>query len=203
MTNRITLLRNLMGLSRTTINKRYNIPRGTIQNWESNRYPLTEKGARRLIQAAESEGIDVSLEWLLNGTGAPPQSPDYTITFEDNHAEVSDEIQKELDFFREHNSEAISHVVKDHHMAPNIEVGDIVVGNRLFGDDIPACHMKQCIVQTAAHGLRVRILKCSNIPNQYHLVALNHKVEDFIETHYVEVISAAPIIWLRKNLSKI
>lgn len=201
MTNRVTLLRNLMGLSRTVINQRYKIPRGTIQNWESDRYPLTEKGAKRLIQAAESEGINVSLEWLLDGTGTPPQSPDYTISYEDTHNGIPENIQKELEFFKSHNSNAISYIVKDNHMLPDITAGDIVAGNRLFGDDIALCHMKKCIIQTEEHGLCVRILKCSNVPNQYHLISKNRDVEDFTETHYAKVISAAPIIWLRRHLA--
>jgi len=74
---RLKCLREMTGLSRDLINKRYKIARGTLQNWESARFGgLTRKGAIIVVDAMNAEGVRVTLEWLLDGLGEKPKFAD-------------------------------------------------------------------------------------------------------------------------------
>ena len=74
---RLKTCREMTGLSRDMFNKRYGIPRGTIQNWETARFGgLTPKGAKNIVKAFHAEGIRVTADWLLHGLGNSPQFSD-------------------------------------------------------------------------------------------------------------------------------
>ena len=76
---RLKSLREMTGLSRNDFHKRYGIPRGTLQNWESARFGgLTLKGARNIVIAFNAEGIKCDMDWLLHGTGPSPRFTDHT-----------------------------------------------------------------------------------------------------------------------------
>ena len=197
-TNRVYQLRQLMGLSRSDICKRYGIPRGTLQNWEAGRYPLSEKGAHRLCMVADAEGIHVTANWLRLGEG---DKPEISSLNRDTYTELTESIpliKSEIEFFKKHNDNTIELVVHDAHMVPLFQLGDVVAGIRYFHDDIIKTNGRCCIVHTIEHGLLLRQIRATEIPDRYHLLSHNRDIDGKTELQYCQVISAAPIIWHRR-----
>ena len=70
---RIEEIRDMTHLSRRAFSSKHQISYGTLQNWESGRYKgLTQEGLITLIQAFRKEGIEVTTDYLLYGSGAKP-----------------------------------------------------------------------------------------------------------------------------------
>ncbi|MAJ81399.1 MAG: hypothetical protein CMF41_00620 [Legionellales bacterium] len=201
---RLKCLREMTGLSRDLINKRYNIARGTLQNWESARFGgLTRKGAAIAVQAMQAEGVDVTLDWLLHGLGHEPR-------FSKNLSQPANEdinlsrmpgynvATQELLHFRNHNTNSIDMVISDDSMLPKYFPGDMVAGNRRYQEEIESLVGFNCIIQTPTHGSMVRNLRNGDEPGKYHLFALNWDSSISRPILYnEEVLSAAPIIWVR------
>lgn len=205
---RLKSLREMTGLSRDMIKKRYGIARGTLQNWESARFGgLTEKGARIIIRALKAEGVTCQLQWLLYGVGPEPLFANQALpssnapapeVFDISEAEL-DDITAELLCFRQNNPDCIDLVVADDGMLPHYRVGDFVAGNRYYRDEINKVVGQVCILQTQEHGMLLRHLKNGDEPGQYHLLATNATGNARQPALYnVDVISAAPVIWLRR-----
>ena len=101
--SRLKSLREMTGLSRNDFHKRYGIPRGTLQNWESARFGgLTMKGAKNIIRAFTAEGINCDIDWLLYGTGSSPKFTESTQghrnqELKKHHASRLDEVLAILD----------------------------------------------------------------------------------------------------------
>ncbi len=201
---RLKCLREMTGLSRDMINSRYNIARGTLQNWESARFGgLTDKGAEASVKAMRAEGIDVTIEWLLHGLGQPPKfSPklshalnyDKSITDQPGYEKATQELMS----FKKGNSNAIDFIVADDSMEPKFYIGDIVAGNKHYLDAIESTIGQNCIVQTSIYGTLIRQIRQGDEPGKYHLFALNWQSEVTRPIMYnVEILSAAPIIWTR------
>ena len=189
-----------MGISKIELHRRYSIPRGTLQNWESGRHPLTEKGAQRLVNAASAEGVKVTSQWLIDGKGSKPTSTH--LKNEDlGSISIPEPIQNEINFFLSNNSIGITHLISDDHMAPLFLKGHVVAGIRMYGDNINSLHMRHCIIQTKEYGILVRTLKVTERPLHFHLLSLNNEISGTTELQYIDVISAAPILWHRKNLT--
>lgn len=70
---RLKTLRKLADLTREDIAERYAISASTLRSWEDGRATgLTEQGARRIIGAFKSEGIQCNIGWLMYGKGNQP-----------------------------------------------------------------------------------------------------------------------------------
>lgn len=70
---RVRLLRRMTGLSREAFAIRHHIAASNFQNWEKPRFGgLTEKGAGKLVEAFDKEGVKTSVEWLMYGHDAAP-----------------------------------------------------------------------------------------------------------------------------------
>ncbi|MBF12896.1 MAG: hypothetical protein CMF46_00840 [Legionellales bacterium] len=205
---RLKLCRDMTGLSRDLFDKRYGIPRGTIQNWESARFGgLTSKGANNIIRAFHAEGVMVSSQWLLHGLGHSPKFTDNPISPVEperlqhniNHPD-QDNIVSELLFFKKNNPDPIEYLLPDDSMHPVYVCGSYVAGNRLYQHQIDQAIGNICIIQTFHLGHIVRLLKAGSQPGLYHLLALNvHSQRDKLFEYDVEILSAAPIIWYRKT----
>ena len=73
---RLRRARVLAGLAtRREFEAKYRISANTLQGWEQGKNPLSEKGAKRVVEAFTHEGLMCTLEWLLHGTGMPPLFP--------------------------------------------------------------------------------------------------------------------------------
>lgn len=70
---RIISLRKETLLSRKAFSQKYDIPLGSLQNWESGRYQsLTKHAVDVLINAFAREGINCTADWLLYGKATIP-----------------------------------------------------------------------------------------------------------------------------------
>lgn len=205
---RLKLLRTeLLRLSRNNVAERYDIPAGTIQNWEDARHGgLTEKGARRFIEVLKAQGISCKLEWLLYGIGYPPEQlshRQYRVgsqkTVAANQAKELDDIAKELILFYEHHSNAVDLIVSDDAMLPRFLQGDHLAGKRYFNEDINRLLGQVCIIQTQAGIVTVRQLMSGNNQGHYDLVSLNRESTlDELDIFDVRIFSAAPVLWIRR-----
>lgn len=205
---RLLMLREMLNLSRNKIDKRYNIARGTLQNWESARFGgLTAKGAKSIIRAYRAEGVECTEDWLMHGIGAEPVlhkgHPAYQLTqTEQNRVLASDHhnITNEILYFRAHNSQAIDMIITDNAMEPWLKIGDIVAGVRFFREQIEKLVGQTCIIQTAEYGTLVRKLYASSQKGTYNLQATNID-QQLIPTCLtgVHILSAAKVIWMRST----
>lgn len=210
--NRLKSLREMTGLSRNDFHKRYGIPRGTLQNWESARFGgLTQKGARNIIRAFNAEGIACDIDWLLHGTGVSPKFNDHTPQQRNQelkkHTDVNEHIfeaetniiTKEILFFRQQHDNAIDIVVADDAMQPKWQPGDYIAGVKHFQEDIIKTIGKYCIVQTQEYGNILRQVMPGDDPNLYNLLAINYQTKVKRPVLYnIAILSAAPVIWTRK-----
>ena len=202
--NRVRKLRDALHLSRGHFERTHGIPQQTLQGWEDARWgTLTDKGAIKLIQAYQQEGLHVTLEWLMYGVGndplatrniAEPGHPNYQVILTEQ-AIISQEVQ----LFHQHNPKAIDLIIQDDAMLPCLAPGDLVAGKRFFDQAIEQVLGLLCIIQTKTGIMLVRKLEQGSEPGLYKLSSLNPNTtvsEPRLED--VSLFSAAPIIWIRK-----
>ena len=195
---RLIILRELSGLSRHALYQRYDLAPGTLQNWESARSGgLSEKGARKLISIYRAEGVYCDEQWLLHGIGT---EPDYTRNNLNHNVKITNNIAKEILYFKKHNTYATELVVQDDAMLPWYKPGDVVMGIRVFKHDITKLIGSVCIIQTKEHGKLVRLLKPGEHEEVYTLQALNvtsnHSRACITN---VALHSVASITWIRSS----
>lgn len=197
--HRLKLCRNLLGISRDTLQAKYGIARGTIQNWETPRSGgLTEVGAEACIQAFQAEGLQCTVSWLLHGLNSEP----YVIGSGDvtKHTHIShkrDQVTDLLLKFRTHQTNPIEFIIDDDSMKPIYNLGDFVAGNAKYMDDIQHCVDQICIVQVANQGTMLRYITISKLdPHKFDLIAVNPsaKVEQPV-IYNAKVYSASPVLF--------
>lgn len=207
---RLKSLRLMAGLSRKTFQDNYLVSASTVQSWEDAKAGgLTEKGARKVIKYFQQEGIRCAVDWLLYGIGLPPQFSDKL--FQQhlqqqeamiNRPEMSEDraIVNELLAFRQHNPDAVEFIVPDNGMSPLYLKGDYVAGKRRHNENINSVVGLDCVVETKENEVFLRRLRMGSQPGLYTLICLNPEanVTEFA-LHDREILSAAPVIWLRRK----
>lgn len=201
---RIKSIRKTLKMSRKALGLKYDIPPGTIQNWEDGRFGgLTEKGAKKMMYAFLQEGIACNLEWLMYGTSQNPLKQQNALS---QQIEVetfpldSVAIVRELECFYQFNRNAVDAIVADDSMTPYFYPGDHVAGRRYFGKEIQRLMGQNCIVQTELGQVLVRKLQKGKIDNSYRLICCNP--ETMMQSlDNVKLFSAAPVIWIRRKNS--
>ncbi len=206
----------LLHLSRNALANRHTdlLSKSALQNWEDGRYGgLTEKGAKKFIQALEKENIECSLQWLLYGVGSPPVelynhgrfSLDLPNTATTQRPVSTDEeaIEKELRFFKAVYGDTLDAIVRDNGLNPFLGIGDYVAGIRYTGKEINQAINQLCIVQTYEGLLLTRKLQAGSKTDYYTLTCTSPELElsDSV-INDVKLFSVAPIAWVRKPLSK-
>lgn len=203
---RLKRLREYLGFSRKMLEKRHGISSGSLQNWEDVRYGgLTQKGALSLVKAFQAEGIHCTFDWLYNGDGVDPLS-DYlsarptqaSVPKSSNKASL---VTQELQFFHQLHPNSIDTILKDDSMEPRFSAGDIIAGIRYFHPDLEQLVGLDCIIQTKAGETLVRRLQSGTKPGYFKLMALNPSDASANDLE-IEIFSAAPIIWVRRDLSR-
>jgi len=217
---RIRTLRDALRYSREDFAQKYGEKHGftysALQSWEAVRWHgLTENGARKLVACFKEEGLDITIEWLMYGTGTDPYEqavrkglasilPESAFNrAEEPAASYSAEkpgIAQELRVFHQHNPGSVDAMVTDDGMSPWLMPGDHVAGQRYFDDDIEQGINQPCIIQTLAGNTLIRLLKPGKDISYYTLVCtnLNTTVNEAIIEN-VKLFSAAPITWIRKK----
>lgn len=199
---RLKLVRQLTGLTRQQIEKKYNISANTLQSWEvAKKGGLTMLGAKRMLTVIEAEGIRCSMEWLMHGTGSPPQITDrrYLESYgTDTKHQLSEQevIAEELLSFCTTYPETLHMVVADDAMEPHYYVGDQVAGKTYPSSLLHLLAGRECIVQTGNQTM-LRHLRKNTQDNLYDLVCLNPKT-DCSPLLAQTIINAAPVSWHRQ-----
>lgn len=205
---RIKTARSLAGISRKDLEQKYGISMHTLQSWELGRNPLTEKAASKLVEIFHSTGVSCSTQWLLNGSGKSPSlvasefvpfptlDKDIAPLFTQENA-----IQKEIEFFKANNPNALVIMVSDDTMEPTYSKGDFVGGIQYMDtSEIEKCIGHDCIVEIS-EGIYFRRLVQRK--NGYALVCLNSQTE--IEDPVIfskKLLAVTPIIWHRWKFKK-
>lgn len=202
---RLKLARNMAGLTREELEQKYGISASTIQSWEAAKAGgLTEKGANRAISVFRQEGIWCTIDWLLNGLGAPPQASStyfHGVQEETTHSSISDDqaIQQELTKFRVLHTEVLELIIADDAMLPYYQIGDHVMGKPKQGDDIQSLVGSDCIVETVEGEILLRRLRVGMHSGIYTLFCTNPDTEVLHPTMYNQKLkSAAAVLWKRR-----
>lgn len=200
---RLKMTRTLAGISRKDLEDKYGISMHTLQSWELGRNPLTEKAASRLVEIFHSTGVSCSIQWLLEGVGKGPAllnaefSPYPTI---DNDIAPlfaqENTIQKEIEFFKTNNPNAVVIMVSDDAMEPIYSNGDFVGGVKYIDlQKIDECIGHDCIIEIGDGTFFRRLMKRKN---GYSLVCVNAQTEtDEPVIFSKNILSATPVIWHR------
>jgi DNA-binding transcriptional regulator YiaG len=217
---RVRLVRRMTGLTRVALSKKYGVSASNFQNWEGPRYGgLTEKAARILAIVCGKEGVEVTVEWLMYGSGMPPAivyKPLYSQLevkgHENNYATTTTyeqeampqekrsvelaKIAQELELFKQnYNHDVLVTVVTDKAMEPIYKIGDYIAGKR--HTNIAAFLQNECIVELSDRKLLVRVLEPGNEDRAYNLVSSNTDIRPNIVRN-VKILSVAPVMWIRR-----
>lgn len=213
---RLRRARILAGIStRREFEEKHNISANTLQGWEQGKNPLSEKGARRVIEAFKKEGLICSIEWLVEGHGMPPRP------YEMIHAGLRDEVQndqslvdfnlkeeeaiyKEIQLFRQLNNNAIVLTISDDSMEPYFSIGDYIGGCQIFSDHINEYMGKICIIELENNLILPRQLQPGKHPNCYTAACTNPQTSATpLNIYNVKIVSAAPILWHRRKITSL
>lgn len=195
---------DLLRLTRDKFSQLTGISVNTLQNWEQARNKgLTEESAKRLLQAYRHEGIECSLEWLLFGMGEKPTSPfDRHKIIPSKNISENENITKELQFFQELNGDVISTTITDDSMSPCFWTGDIVAGKRYTDAMMNKAIGLPSIVELPNGIMLVRMLEIGSKPGLFNLSCANPHtlLKKLLED--IELISATPVLWMRRKMLK-
>ncbi len=81
-------------------------------------------------------------------------------------------------------------------LIPVYRAGDVVIGTKLFGENIKQAIGKDCIAQTTDGRGFVRVVQAGSNDNLYTLRSFNHQSQDVRD---VELVWAAPIAWITRS----
>ena len=215
---RLRRARVLAGLTtRREFEKKYSISANTLQGWEQGKNPLSEKGARRVVEAFNWEGLLCSVEWLMHGTGIPPRPYDMinagvkndmkqdNVLSEQNIRE-EEVIYRETQLFKEQNVNSIIVTIADDAMEPYYFTGDHIGGVRVFNGEIDRFIGKMCIVELEHNLILPRLLQTGSEDRtkdgKYNVCCTNPTTSASPLNYYnVNIVSAAPILWHRRKIS--
>jgi transcriptional regulator with XRE-family HTH domain len=213
--DRLRRARILAGIAtRREFEKKYQISANTLQGWEQGKNPLSKKGATRIIEALKIEGLICSLEWLMNGSGVPPRpfemtNNEFTSTDMENFfSQVSlqeeQAIYQELQAFKSHNPNPIIITISDDAMEPHYRMGDYVGGVRFIkAEDIQLYLGQPCIVELADHTILPRYIHADSESGTYTLSCTNFQSKNPpLNIFNARILSAAPILWHRRKLTR-
>lgn len=199
---RLLALRGLAGLSRDLLHKRYGIAKATVQNWESARAGgLTRKGAQRILKVYHAEGVICSFDWLMHGVGSGPELVHQlqSVSNSDIPGKASMlGLAHDIAFLRSLYDHVVDMPLDDCSMQPAYPQSAHVAGISYFRDQIQLAVGHDCIIHAVSHPPMFRRLLPSDQVDHYHLVPLNLSGDFTIITN-VEVLSAAPVLWVRSE----
>lgn len=212
---RLRRARVLAGLAtRREFEAKYRISANTLQGWEQGKNPLSEKGAKRVVEAFNHEGLICTLEWLLHGTGMPPRPYEMLrmgVTTNIKHSsrnleqlnlEEEERIYKETLLFRDHYQGSIVLSIVDGSMLPYFKEGDYVGGIQVPNEDINHYLNELCILELEHNVILPRLLQKGSREGVYTASCTNPTSKSApLNLIDVKIISVAPIIWHRKKLS--
>ncbi|MGC6403750.1 MAG: hypothetical protein ACON5A_00720 [Candidatus Comchoanobacterales bacterium] len=198
--NRLKRLRRMTGMSRKDFSAAYTISQGTLQNWETGRFGgLTEKGARVILRAFRQEKIFCGFEWLMYGVGEEPivyKEVEQSSSVSGVPLRVST-VEQDLDFMHQLHKDAITYYIDDDSMAPIYCRGSYVMGIKVQKNDFVSLSNRVCIVQTFDHRKIIRQVRLGKDRFSFNLHAINYAECAKPVIYNEEIMSAAPVYWVR------
>lgn len=201
---RVRLVRNMIDLTINDFALKIGVSDRTIKYWENGEAGgLTEKGAEKIVNSCNEIGLQCGIIWLLHGAGTQPVLIDkpyqtsLSLTTPANND--SDIIKKEVHYFHANNSNAITMQITDDSMEPYFNIGDIVGGKRKPNKELIKALHQDCIIETKDQQIFCRRLLPGSQPRLFNLCCTNQKTNEIFVVTDVEISSAAPIIWIRRQ----
>jgi DNA-binding transcriptional regulator YiaG len=196
--SRVKLARSMLGLTRKQFEANSNISVNTLQAWESEKNMLTDKGAKKLIEAFIKLGLMCSEDWLLTGNG---QAPILLQGMSELPNEMSEDlcILREIETFKALNPDPVVVIVQDNGMEPMYAIGDFVGGNRKKSDQIDRLIGKNCIIETLQGDTFVRKILKGSKPQLFNLACINIGTDQQPIIPDMRIKCAAKIVLVRKK----
>ena len=144
----------------------HNIPASSIERWEQGQIP-SESSCAKIIAAAKTHDIEISLEWLMYGLGANP-----TIKKTNQLEQTPAIIQKLLKTAKQPKQFYEAFEIKDDAMKPHYRSGEWIIIQKILTKDASLLHNKICVVETN-HGRHLRLVKQQSLPELFDLVITN------------------------------
>ncbi|EKD71855.1 MAG: hypothetical protein ACD_46C00083G0005 [uncultured bacterium] len=202
--NRLRHLRALLHVSRAFLEDTYGIPEVTLKSWENGTAKLTSVGAKRCVAVYRAEGLIVSENWILSGTGLDPiaavtLNQYFSEPIKKNISAENDEICmiQDANVFKKSYPNAVVLIVSGDEMRPFYKPGDYIGGKMRYAKDIKNAINKDCIIhlKDGSHFFR-RLIK--NNDGGFNLTCLNPNENTLEPVMFnVKIEGAAPIIWHR------
>lgn len=201
---RLLILRGMLGLSRDAIDRRYGIAKSTLQNWESARNALSEKGAVQIFNAYHAEKINFTMDWLLYGIGLDPTFANAAPHGNPNHSlpkallPVRKHVINEVLLLRKLYPDLVDMAITDDSMSPHYPNACYIAGIKVFKPHIDTLQGDDCLIHAPGIGLVFRRLLPGSSTNLYHLAPIN-LIPDYPIITDAEVIFAARVFWVRSD----
>ena len=202
---RVRLIRNMIDLTIDEFANKIGVSNRAVKYWENGKGGgLSEKGAEKIVSSCNKIGLQCNVIWLLHGTETQPiltdnsHSASFLLT---NHLSNAYDnlIKKEIQYFHTNNSNAITMSITDNSMEPFYSIGDIVGGKRKYNKDLGKAVHQNCIIETKKQQILCRRLLPGTQPDLFNLCCINQRTSEPFVSIDIEIISAAPIIWLRRQ----
>jgi transcriptional regulator with XRE-family HTH domain len=204
---RVKRIRNIANLSQKTMCDDGTININTLKGWERGRYGgLPLDGAEKIAIRVLKEGVKCTSEWLLYGTGTPPQlltdienvqpieSADtiFLTPFNGEHEKI---IINELSLFKKYYNDIVYMVINDDGMMPCYKINDYVAGVNRYGDKIKDLIGLDCIVKLENGEILLRKLREGSHENLYTIFCANPQTSVKEPILYnIKLLSAASVI---------
>lgn len=210
---RLTQLRKFAKLSRNDIAKMAGVSVLTYKGWENAKFGgIPQRRALILIDIFQTEGIQSSVDWIMQGVGEPPkkilhhQINQFKTAIVSLHKQTPENIEQlcikaELEFFcNNHGWETISLIVPDDAMEPYFLSEDLVAGVKIAHENFNNIVGLNCIVRTKTNKLLLRQIQKSNTNGLFTLLSLNSNSKQQLILYDMELIDIAPVVWLRRKI---
>ena len=203
-TKRVRYLRSMLGVSRTYISKKYDIPEITLKYWETTASALSKKALHTILEVYAREGIIASEEWIMKGEGFEPKiiseienyfsTPLETEIIEDENLCMI----RDANLFKSLYKDSVTLAVYGNAMSPYYLPGDYVGGKWRYGNAIQNLSGRDCVIKSLEGDLLFRRLILTQ-DGKYNLSCLN-PYDIIIQPviFNVNIECAAPVIWHRK-----
>jgi transcriptional regulator with XRE-family HTH domain len=202
---RLKYARELTGLSRTLFCKISNLSLSSVSHWENGEQKYSRQAAEQLTKSLKERGIQVSVEWLMEGVGHEPRAfneqKDNQSTF--NVSAVLDEeefIWRESTAFAKFYKDCLVHIIPDDSSFPLYKPRDHIGGKIIPQEAISLFKADPFIVELEDGSIMLRYLEETSKVGIYHLRSINQATvmtKPLIKN--VRIKHAAPVIWFRRR----
>ena len=193
--SRVRNVRMLLGLSRKKFSETTGLSAATLQSWETGKHPLSNKGAKKLVEALDQLNISCTADWLLNGEGLSPRFHQADTQYWDLDARIL----KEVMYFEQQNPSPIVSIVCDDSMEPFYQIGDYVAGCQLLPKHAEKLIGRDCIVTLQTGQVVIRRVQQGKdgLLNLFSLNLETQAENAFISNCKIQRI--AQVIWHRRT----